>query len=72
MPISTSHSPQTTDNIPITQISSKRQNLGGADDFNVGELGSEEVEAVKAAIGDFFYNNQSLGLGNNESGDCSE
>ena len=57
LPISTSHSPQTTDNAPVPIMSGKRQNLGGADDFNANEEDQEEAEPVKAVIGDFFYNN---------------
>ena len=36
LPISTSHSPQTTDNIPATHLNAKAANFGAHEDFRTG------------------------------------
>lgn len=46
--------------------------MGVADNFNAEEANSNEVESVKATINEFFYNDQSLGLGANSAGDDAE
>lgn len=65
LPISTSHSPQTTDNIPATHLNAKAANFGAHEDFRTGQGADDEMQIdQKIAITDFFYDDKTLGLTN--------
>ena len=62
LPISTSHSPQTAEKIPGTQVSCKPTNFG--DEQKNNQQADGEEQDIKVAIADCFFNDTTLGLVN--------